>query len=715
MSPDVSGAEATRRWLPRMRESGWLLPLTLATDDVVPTGTRIGVVDGDVSATVDARGLVTPSGSPTGWSLDWWVGAEDRWRLPARETGVSQRRIDAAPVVETTVRVPGGEVVHRAYEARGPAHPGGDAWTVVEVENRSPVPVALAWAFRPLDPRGVRPSAPPSVRPVAPAAPNGPHLVESPDLVAVLLRPPSRWARGSTGVDVVHEVTAGAAAAGPVAPPPDDPDDGGDLASLALLTPLPHTATARIVIARRPVVAGPEGSATVRGEPRPIAWPDALPPAEAVARGWSVLAARGPRLELPDPVLADAVAAARRALPLCHRVRRERAATDREPPPATHTITAGDGWRPTDAVADRMEMLAALSWWGDAEASDRALVDWPRAQQRGGGFGDPAATALALMALAAHAVASGDVGPAVAWLPELGGATEALGRAARRRRAHDVDPRLVARGLDAAAVLLAGLGQANAAARIAAHADAVLAAAGPLPQERPAGGGRRADTPRALAAAAVATTRAGDPSPDLWALLRRASPTWTWADPERWVGDDGLVSARLLTAVGQLFVDDRPDRLGLVPWMPPEWWGRGWEIHSAPTRWGHLSYAVRWHSGRPAVLWELGDPLDGVTAEPVLTAPGLDPTWRATGRTGEALLGPVRPPAELDVGDGPERTGGVAVAAPPRSVWRPEDPGPDAPPRPGPGRARPEVADDPSAAPESDGPPTAPPDGGSFS
>ncbi|HXH59430.1 hypothetical protein, partial [Iamia sp.] len=439
-SPGAAVAELTRRWLPRMRESGWLLPPALAADDVVPTGTRIGVVDGDVSATVDGRGLVTPSGSPTGWSLDWWVGAEDRWRLPARETAVSQRRIDGAPVVETTVRVPGGEVVHRAYEARGPAHPGGDAWTVVEVENRSAVPVALAWAFRPLDPTGVRPSAPLTVAPVAPAAPNGPHVVVGPDLVAVLLRPPSRWARGNAGVDVVHEVTAGDASAGAVAPPSVGPDGEVDVASLALLTPLPHTATARIVIARRSsgTAAGP---ATVAGEPRPIAWPDALPPADAVARGWSALAARGPRLELPDPVLAEAVAAARRSLPLSHRVRRERAASDREPPPVTHTITAGDGWRPTDSVADRMEMLAALSWWGDADASDRALVDWPSAQQRGGGFGDPAGTALALMALAAHAVASGDLGPAAAWLPEVGGATEALGRAARRRRAVDFDPR----------------------------------------------------------------------------------------------------------------------------------------------------------------------------------------------------------------------------------------------------------------------------------
>jgi len=115
--------------------------------------------------------------------------------------------------------------------------------------------------------------------------------------------------------------------------------------------------------------------------------------------------------------------------------------------------------------------------------------------------------------------------------------------------------------------------------------------------------------------------------------------------------------------------------------MPPAWWGLGWEVHDAPTRWGRLSYAVRWHSGRPALLWDLGDPLDGIAGDPVLTAPGLDPSWSTTERRGEALLAPVAPPEGAEVGPEPA-TGGVAVAAPPRSVWRPQDPGPDAPPPP---------------------------------
>lgn len=77
------------------------------------------------------------------------------------------------------------------------------------------------------------------------------------------------------------------------------------------------------------------------------------------------------------------------------------------------------------------------------------------------------------------------------------------------------------------------------------------------------------------------------------------------------------------------------------------------------------------------MLWELGPPAPGVPEQVRLTAPGLDRSWSSTERRGEALLAPVAPPAEVDPGPS-GATGGVAIAAPPRSVWRPQDPGPDA-------------------------------------
>ena len=57
-------------------------------------------------------------------------------------------------------------------------------------------------------------------------------------------------------------------------------------------------------------------------------------------------------------------------------------------------------------------------------------------------------------------------------------------------------------------------------------------------------------------------------------------------------------------------------------------------MREAPVSGGVLSYAVRWHGERPALLWD-GPP--GTTVR----VPGLDPGWRSDDAAGEALLGPV--------------------------------------------------------------------------
>src|SRR3954469_15409911 len=109
----------------------------------------LGTVGGAERGVVDPRGLVTPW--PDGWSLDWWIGADDAWHLPSQAAGVRQRLVGDSPVVETLVRIPGGDLVHRTWAvASGEGVPEGGA-IVVELENASPVPVAVALALRPFN------------------------------------------------------------------------------------------------------------------------------------------------------------------------------------------------------------------------------------------------------------------------------------------------------------------------------------------------------------------------------------------------------------------------------------------------------------------------------------------------------------------------------------------------------------------------------------
>src|SRR3954470_584577 len=111
--------------------------------------TMVGNVGSPWEAIVDPRGLVTPWFD--GWSLDWWIGADDRWHLPSREVAVRQRLVDDMPVVETAMRVPTGDAVQRVYAVND----AGGELVIVEIENRSKLPFAVALSVRPCNPEGL--------------------------------------------------------------------------------------------------------------------------------------------------------------------------------------------------------------------------------------------------------------------------------------------------------------------------------------------------------------------------------------------------------------------------------------------------------------------------------------------------------------------------------------------------------------------------------
>jgi hypothetical protein len=145
-------------------------------------------------------------------------------------------------------------------------------------------------------------------------------------------------------------------------------------------------------------------------------------------------------------------------------------------------------------------------------------------------------------------------------------------------------------------------------------------------------------------------------------LLDTAPPTWTlptFVHPRLRSGSAGdgcdpVAAAGLLLLIRQLLVRETPDGLALVSLLPETWLGQGLEVHEAPTPHGLLSYAVRWHGDRPALLWEISA-RDAAPA-PVLTAPGLDAAWSSTELSGEALLAPVPVPAPATrVGLSPRR------------------------------------------------------------
>jgi hypothetical protein len=503
--------------------------------------TVIGTLDGDRHAGVDPAGRVRLAGSD--WVLEWWVGAEDRWHVPAEEPSVRQRLVSGTPVVETRVRVPSGDAVHRAYGARDAT---GAAVIVVELENDSKVPFAVALAVRAAEPDG-----PGRVQEVTA---EGTEVRVDGRLALVAGRAPGRRAAvsGADG-DIAHVVQSGAAqpAAHVAARCPSGRAQG------AVVFPLAHTATLRVVL---PLGAGPVDV-------------QALPTAAQVASGWRTHARRGARVVLPDRRLQDAFDSN-----VCHLLLRPHG----------------------------FPVAAALSRMGFTAEAAAALLADPVATAGAQGPGE------ALLALAAHWSLTRDEAFADQAVPLVASLVAKLGKAGTPE-----ELRLGAIATRGAAGLLAAVGQTKGAEDV-----------------------RRAGAAMDKASSAPAPPPAPTGVEPLLEALTTASPTWSWASNVD--GHDLVVGAALLVGVRNLLVSEAPTgaaELELSAHVAESWLGQGWEAHDLPTGSGRLSYAVRWHGDRPALLWEL-EPWPG--APPTrITIPGLDPAWSSDEPSGEALLAPV--------------------------------------------------------------------------
>jgi hypothetical protein len=145
------------------------------------------------------------------------------------------------------------------------------------------------------------------------------------------------------------------------------------------------------------------------------------------------------------------------------------------------------------------------------------------------------------------------------------------------------------------------------------------------------------DADAALDAAARILHRAGEPRAlrDLARIRRRRrDSTGDPVDPPSGARFVAWLERRLAV-----------DGMLLPAGLPSAWLGSNVEVYGVPVgAASSISYALRWHGERPAVLWE-------VTGEPVeLTAPAIDPTWRTRDPAGEALWAapvPVAPPGDV--------------------------------------------------------------------
>mgnify|MGYP000515945590 CR=1 FL=1 len=572
------------------------------------TPSPLGTAGAGVIASIDDGARLHVLGHP--WTVEWWVGAEDRWHRPSQSASLRQSLVEASPIVESRVRVPGGDIIHRAF-----AFQGGDRPLVAtEIENDSAVPVVLAIV--------VTGAAEVHVDGAVVAIDGRPALA--------FPAPPSQAA---ADVDVLTAITDGRATNvdGAVLVPNPDRDR-----QVALLFPLTHTAV--------------HGMVAVDGGDLPAS----VPTAAVVGTGWTVQTDRGMRVATPDEAWGQGFEACRRRLLLGLDAGDLLAGAS---PGSVVDETPGDG--PAVDGTARARLIGALGLAGmpgearelllaalaDHDQRTGALVVPPSDARGGTAGGDTAALAWAL---AQHLELAPDAEFRDAVLPILAGA---LQYAADRRRGGLrssagerglVDGDLVssvwalAAFRDAARVLEAA-GETTAAATARRFLDQL----GDRVKDRLAGD----EAARMLATDVLDLIPDSPSSPTsverVAGRIAAAGPLWTW---------DGMPptssAADLVVAVRRVLVGEHRHGIDLVPGFPETWLGQAVEVHDAPTRLGTVSFALRWHGTRPALLWECEPHEAGVAIE--LRAPSLDPAWSSTETVGEALLADRPGPAPGD-------------------------------------------------------------------
>jgi hypothetical protein len=222
----------------------------------------VGTIGAAVRAHVDEHGIVARDGL----TLEPWIGADDGWHVPADDITTRQRRLGPAPVFETAVRVPGGDIVQHVFAVMTPSGAGA---VVADVANESRAPCSLAFLVR-IEYRAL-------------LVLDRTVLMARDAPVLTLSRPARLWDAGPT----VREVVLSGGVRGDSEPYWRAPTE------IALLVPVAHRTTMRVVLASERLD------------------PTSLPGADDVARGWDRQLDRGFRTELPVPwqALADAARA----------------------------------------------------------------------------------------------------------------------------------------------------------------------------------------------------------------------------------------------------------------------------------------------------------------------------------------------------------------------------------------------------------------------
>ena len=549
---------------------------------------EIGSIGVEPVHSVSSNGGVEPLGS--GCLVHWGVRADDRWHIARDEQAVRQIVAEDGVTIETRLRVPGGDIVHRASST--PYR--NTSLVIVEIENETPLPVAIAlftvgagiWRCE------------------------GNMLFRNSVSVISASKPVSHCLIAASEDDMMNDLKL-----------EESQNDAKRSKSVkgshvATVFPLPHTSSLRLVFC-------------VENKLDSLPTPDDLPNLEGIANGWNAHLDYGSTVVLEDERVQKVLFAARRHL----LVGCEQALT------SSYWLKGVPAYAPTLAIS-------SMCLWGHIEAA-RHLLTQSIDRYQVSSFQRPKMEYLAYLLWACneftlHQMNDEATVPILNWaIEQIGNFVNAIPRSRIRSRVGHSYLRL---GLESSVSILNRSGRIEEAEQLEDALPKIYRtnSMSSQPEILPNALLDQGESAMPLAKYLNDYLGASEGSDSLSEIIGRAEPTGGFSSAERL--QDPFASALFLLMFRRSLVS-QPDSstIALFPSYTSKWFNVPVEVSSMPTSNGEVGYAVRWHGDRPALLWE-----GKINSKTTFTSPGFDPAWQSNEARGEALL-PQQKPDEIAI------------------------------------------------------------------
>ena len=517
--------------------------------------------------------------------VHWGVRADDRWHVARDERAIRQGIAEDGVSIETRLRIPGGDAVHRISSTPFK----NTSVTVVEVENETPVPIAVALFIYG---QGVWEC-------------DGDTLYK--DRVPFLRadKPIADFRVAISEKDLMRAVQLDEML-------PDERSLAVEKGSyVAVIFPVPHTTSLRFIT-------------QIETNHNSLPALETLPSLGEIAKGWFAHFDQAAIAEVHEERIQNALLSARRHL-----------LTGSEQTPTSPYWTKGV---PEYAIP---VSIVALCAWGHKTASKRLLLQlindkFTTTLQRS----STQETCYFLWACKEYVLMQQDdeedviIARAIEQVVNL---IEMIPRWGLRRRRNDLFLHL---GLESSVYILRKAQQQEEAQNLE-EALPKIYRRNPITQKDSLSSAliNEEDCSKRLLQYLNGYINGSRGIGTFDESIVRTGGTGVFASHER--TQDPFASALFLLALHRALVS-RSGRnrsaVALFPGYSPRWFNIPVEVSAMPSGNSKIGYAVRWHGNRPALLWE------GQSEEDLMfIAPGFDKDWQSLEIRGEALFSPQEP------------------------------------------------------------------------